>query len=206
MIYRNEQDYAVFVATLANATRFAGWRCLAYCLMPNHYHLVLQTPRPSLSEGMHRLNGAYAAWFNGAHNRTGHVFEGRFRAALIRSEAHLLAALRYVAQNPVRASLTQHPQHWRWSSYRMTAGYKPSPGWLATAQVLTLFNESAPEYREFVLTREASDARPALEEILRSRSGNDLHRARDLGYSQAELAAHLGVSQPTISRIMRKRP
>ncbi len=196
--------------SVAAVTRIAGWRCLAYCVMPNHYHLLIQTPAPTLSAGMHRLNGMYASRFNATYEHTGHVFQGRFHAELVRSDEHLLEALRYIALNPVRALLARSPEHWRWSSYRATAGRvciatvaRVRSGACAPGQRSS--SSSRRRYREFVgAVRTAPARRPALAVLATSTRRSDIVAAREHGYTQSEIAAHLGVSQPTVSRILRQ--
>ena len=90
------------------------WRCHAYCLMPNHFHLVVETPDPNISAGMQLLNGRYAQLFNRRHDRHGHLFESRFSAWVIRDEAHIEAACRYVLDNPARAGIDEP---WPWAGY-----------------------------------------------------------------------------------------
>jgi REP-associated tyrosine transposase len=90
--------------------------------MTNHYHLVVMTPEPNVSRGMHHLNGVYARWFNWRHGYEGHLFQRRFHAGVIASDWHLLEACRYVVMNPVRAGLVRRPADWTWSSYRATVG------------------------------------------------------------------------------------
>jgi putative transposase len=99
---------------LREVIRKFAWNVYAYCLMPNHYHLVLSTERESLSKGMHRLNGLYAQRFNRRHGRVGHLFQNRFSAYVIESDAHLLSAILYVGDNPVRAGLAERPADWPW--------------------------------------------------------------------------------------------
>jgi hypothetical protein len=127
---------------------------MAYVLMKNHFHLVVQTPEPNLSRGMQWLNGTYASWFNRRHKRSGHLFQGRFDARLIEKEAYLTAVLRYVVLNPVRAGIVARPEEHQWSSYRATAGLDPAPEWLDSAAVLTVFGHepglAEAEYRSFV--------------------------------------------------------
>jgi hypothetical protein len=89
-----------------------------YCLMDNHYHLVVETPDPDLPSGMQRLNSEYAQWFNSCHGFVGHVFQGRYRALLVESDWHFLELTRYMAVNPVRAGLCDRPEKWPWGSYR----------------------------------------------------------------------------------------
>lgn len=111
-----------FLAILAQAGGRYRWQCLAYCLMTNHYHLVLRTPEPNISQGMHHLNGIYARWFNWRHGYSGHLFQRRFHSRVIESDWHLLEACRYVVLNPVRAGLVTKPAAWTWSSYCATVG------------------------------------------------------------------------------------
>ena len=103
----------MFLATLGTVVNDHSWSCFAYCLMPNHYHLLIETPEPNLSSGMHALNATYARMFNAAHDRVGHVFQQRFHSEVINREAHLLEAMRYVVLNPVRAGLAAQPAAWR---------------------------------------------------------------------------------------------
>ena len=90
---------------------------IAYCLLTNHFHLVLETSVQGLSAGMHQLNGTYARKFNERHGFDGHLFDGRFRAWFVDSEEYLFELLHYVALNPVRAGLCEHPSAWPWSSF-----------------------------------------------------------------------------------------
>jgi REP element-mobilizing transposase RayT len=147
-IYTCDADYRLFLDILGLVAAKLGWKVLAYCLIPNHYHLVIQTPEPNLSEGMHRLNGRYARAFNERYGHTGHVFEARFGAEPAVRDAHLLELVRYVHRNPVRARLCLDPGEWTWSSYRALAGTAPTPPWLAVPDVLALFGRARPRARE----------------------------------------------------------
>lgn len=115
VLFRDDVDRVDFIEQLARTARAFLWGCHAYCLMTTHYHLLLETSRESLSQGMHRLNGLYAQGFNARHARRGHVFEGRFQAYVIDSEAHFAAAVEYVLNNPVRAGLCASAGEWPWS-------------------------------------------------------------------------------------------
>ena len=90
--------------------------------MDNHYHILIETPDGNLSIGMRQLNGVYTQAFNKSHRRTGHLFQGRYKAILIQKDSHLLEVSRYVVLNPVRARMVEQPRNWKWSSYRATAG------------------------------------------------------------------------------------
>src|SRR6478609_2595971 len=101
-IFRSAEDRAKFLELLASITLDEKWDVHGYCLLGNHYHLLIETPEGDLSRGMRSLNGRYAQWFNWRHDRRGHVFEGRFRAVLVQKESHLLELHRYIVLNPVR--------------------------------------------------------------------------------------------------------
>ncbi|HEY2868207.1 MAG TPA: transposase [Gaiellales bacterium] len=150
-IFRTSRDASVFLATLGTVLRDHRWPCFAYCLMPNHYHLLVETPEANLSVGMHSLNTKYARLFNAAHDRVGHVFQQRFHAEAVGKDQHLLEAMRYIALNPVRAGLATTPAAWRWSSHRAMAGLAAPPRWLARDRTLRLFGpDGADAYARFV--------------------------------------------------------
>lgn len=154
-IYRSDRDRKAFLDFLASAARRFGWSVTAWVLMSNHFHLVIQTPEPNLSRGMQWLNGSYAGWFNARHKRSGHLFQGRFKALLIEKESYFTKVLRYVVLNPVRAGIVQRPDAYRWSSYRATVGLDDAPDWLDTDAALTEFDDDRTvaqvRYRDFVL-------------------------------------------------------
>jgi putative transposase len=156
-IFRSDRDRKAFLGFLASAIRRFRWSVTAWVLMDNHFHLVIQTPEPNLSRGMQWLNGSYAGWFNHRHNRSGHLFQGRFKAFLIEKESYFAEVIRYVVLNPIRAGIVPQPESYRWSSYRATAGLDVTPDWLDIGTVLTTFAEDRPaaqtHYREFVRDR-----------------------------------------------------
>lgn len=153
-LFRDDPDRRAFLRTLAEVVARYRWLCHAYCLMDNHYHLLLETPRPNLALGLRRLNGVYAQAFNRRHRRVGHLVQGRYKAVLVERESHLLELCRYVVLNPVRARLCATATEWTWSSYRATAGEAPVPAFLTVAWVLAHFGaptqEAARRYRTFV--------------------------------------------------------
>jgi putative transposase len=153
LIYLDAGDRRSFLGVLRDVLDAFDWRCLTYCLMPNHYHLVVLTLRSNLSEGMKRVNGVYAQRFNRRHDRCGHLFQGRFGATLIESEAHMLEVIRYVALNPVRAGLATRPEDWEWTGHREVVGLTDS-NVVSIRDVLAPFggsrNEALSRYREFV--------------------------------------------------------
>jgi putative transposase len=149
-VYRDDIDRQTWLRLLGRVVVHFGWRLHGYVLMNNHYHLIAETPTPSLSRGMRQLNGIYTQTFNRRHQRVGHLFQGRFHSVLVQKESHLLELLRYVVFNPVRAGLVDAASDWRWSSYRATAGEMAAPQWLQTSWTLAQFEGSRDRYREFV--------------------------------------------------------
>ena len=153
-IYLGEDDRLMFLSILAESVRRFRWIVHSFTLMTNHFHLVIETPEPTLSRGMKWMNGKYAQWFNRRHNRSGHLFQGRFKGFLVEKEGYLLTLIRYVALNPVRAHMVERPEEYRWSSYRATAGYEAAPPWLTTEWALAPFGPDLTSqqcgYRQFV--------------------------------------------------------
>lgn len=153
-LFFDDADEESFLHTLARVVADCRWLCHAYCLMGNHYHLVLETPRPNLALGMRRLNSTYAQAFNQRRARVGHVFQGRYKAILVEKEAHLLEVCRYVVLNPVRARLCATAAEWSSSSYRATAGHASRPSFLSVAWILGHFaidrRRAQERYRAFV--------------------------------------------------------
>ena len=139
LLFETPDDYRVFLETLAECVARYRWQVLSYCLLPNHLHVLVQTPDANLSLGMRRLTGSYARQFNIAHDRSGHVFQGRFGSRLLEDEKHLHAALAYIALNPVRAGLSATPQDWIWSSHAELAGVRRPSRLIARAEVLDRF-------------------------------------------------------------------
>ena len=115
------------------------WTCGAYCLMHTHYHLLLKASTENLVKGIHWLHSGYARSFNAQHGCAGGVLCDRYRMIVVESERHGLELCRYIALNPVRAGLVDHPADWRWGSYAATIGEVPAPPFLTTALVLELF-------------------------------------------------------------------
>ncbi len=141
-IFLDSEDHLGFLSLLDQLAGRRGWRGYSYCLMPNHYHLVLETPGPDLSVGMQWLNGRFAQAFNHRHARDGHLFQGRFHSLLVESDWHLLELSRYLALNPVNARLCKHPGEWPWSSYPAVAGLEPPRRFLAPRRVLKHFGQT----------------------------------------------------------------
>ena len=159
-IVLDDDDRESFVELLGRVTQRFESLCRAYCLMTNHYHLLVETPRANLAAGMQLLNSAFARRFNRRHGFRGHLFEDRYHAVLVERESQALEVSRYVALNPVRAGLCADPGAWPWSSFAAACGREPSPGFLAAGPILSWFGADLEvarrRYGEFV-----ADAAPA---------------------------------------------
>lgn len=153
-IYLSDTDRENFLFVLSEIVRRYNWLCHAYCLMSNHYHLLIETPDGNLSMGMRQLNGIYTQRYNRENHKTGHVFQGRYKAILVDKESHLLELCRYVVLNPVRAHLLERPEQWKWSSYRGTSGIKSPSEYLTIDWILAHFSNDKSSaqklYRKFI--------------------------------------------------------
>ncbi|MEW6560279.1 MAG: transposase [Pseudomonadota bacterium] len=138
-IFEDDSDRRLFLEILGDAVADFNWQVHAYCLMTNHYHLLVETPDGNLSKGMRQLNGSYTQRSNRKHGRVGHVFQGRYKAILVDRENYLLEVARYVVLNPVRAGMVRLAQDWPWSSYDAMTGQADAPRWLTTDALLSSF-------------------------------------------------------------------
>jgi len=146
-IFLDEDDYQKFFRVLHEVLDRYDVECWDFCAMPNHYHLTLRNRRPNLSDALQHLNGEYATWWNAAHQRVGHVFQGRYKDQIVQDDDYVRSLTRYIALNPVRAGLVDRPEQWPWSSYRCTAGLCATPSFLASERVLARFGATTLEER-----------------------------------------------------------
>jgi putative transposase len=153
-IFKDDRDRELLLNTLTQVTERFHWICHGYCLMNNHYHIVIETPDGNLSKGMRQLNGVYTQAFNKRHGRAGHVLQGRFKAILVQKDSHFLEVCRYVVLNPVRVKTISHPRQWKWSSYKATAGMVQPHGCLTVDEILRHFGQrkriAHEKYFEFI--------------------------------------------------------
>lgn len=154
-IFESDVDRIGFLRRLGEVCDSYNWACHAYCLMGNHYHLMVETPDANLSKGMRQLNGVYTQDFNRRHGRCGHVFQGRFKSILVDKQAYLLELSRYIVLNPVRAGMVKNPEDWHWSSYRAMIGLSIGPTWFNSDWLLSVFGKRSvsakKRYSKFVL-------------------------------------------------------
>ena len=134
-IFHDEQDYRKFLDLLGRTVSRFNWACHAFCLMGNHYHLMIETPDANISKGMHHLNCSFSQAHHKRYDTVGHLFQGRFKAIVVDRESYLLELARYVVLNPVRAGLVANPEDWPWSSYRAMVGLPCCEGGAAAVAV-----------------------------------------------------------------------
>jgi REP element-mobilizing transposase RayT len=153
-IYLSDNDKYNFLMLLGKTCGRCDWICHAYCLMNNHYHLLLETPFGNLAKGMQHLNGVYTQQFNKKYNHVGHVFQGRYKSILVEKDSYLLELARYIVLNPVRANLVSNASEWKWSSYSATCGEITAPSWLTVNWIQDLFKShhgvSLSKYKQFI--------------------------------------------------------
>jgi putative transposase len=146
-IYLDTADYTIYLNLLERVVGRQGWLCLAYCLMHNHVHLLLETPKPNLGEGMQRLHGTYGRRFNQRHRRVGHLFQGRYGAVSVTADEQLIAVVRYIALNPVEAALCGLPEQWPWNSMRRVLNGS-APSWFAVSRLFEYLSADGAEPRD----------------------------------------------------------
>lgn len=161
-IYFSDQDRKLFIRLLAATAKRMNWICHAYCLMTNHYHLLLETPDGLLSNGMSYVNGVYTQKINRRYGLTGHLFQERFHSKLIDGNPQFLATVRYIIRNALEANMVEDAGDWPWSSYRATTGQEKPPDFLMVDQVLSLLSNDRRTaqkiFREFIHTKDNEEA------------------------------------------------
>jgi putative transposase len=146
-IFQSDDDMQLFLATLSRVVKRHNWILHAYCLMHNHFHLLIETPDGNLSRGMHNLNCQYCQVYNSRHDRVGHLFQGRYRATIIDREEYFQVVARYIVLNPVRANVASDPLQYIWSSYLDTIGVRTPPAFLTVESILRSFSPDLEQAR-----------------------------------------------------------
>jgi putative transposase len=151
-IFRSRKDREKFLGYLESTKERYGAVIHAFCLMNNHYHLLLETPAGNLSQIMRHINGAYTTYFNVKRKRAGHLFQGRYKAILVEADSYALELSRYIHLNPLRIGIVDKPEDYEWSSHRYYIGIAKAPSWLKTGFVLDTFGgkDAEKKYLEFV--------------------------------------------------------
>lgn len=169
-IFKSQRDREKFLSYLESAVERYGAVVHCWCLMGNHYHLLVETPSGNLPQVMRHINGAYTTYFNVKRKRSGHLFQGRYKAFLVEADAYALELSRYIHLNPVRAELAARPEDYPWSSYRSYIGDSGTPDWLNRGQiwgcVAAKADEAPSRYREFVEDRLDKEYESPLQEAV----------------------------------------
>ncbi|MFA6317526.1 MAG: transposase [Elusimicrobiota bacterium] len=202
-IFLDEPDHLRFLNLLGLANLRFGFAVHAYTLMPNHYHLLLQTPLGGLSTGMRLVNGMYAQRFNQRHQRVGHLFQGRFQSILVDSNAYWMTLSRYIHQNPVRAGLVSSPWDYPWSSCRALMGLEPVPPWLVVEATMKAFGDTPLEsLAAFARHIAAEDAANPFEAVV----GQSFWGGEEFTSRMKRLAAGRLTEEISRSAVLRQRP
>jgi putative transposase len=164
VVVHDNSDRARWLQLLGFVVEACSWDCLMYCLLGNHYHLVIRINERTMARGMQYLNSRHAQSFNHRYGRQGHLFGARYHSELVETASHALEVSRYVPLNAVRAGLCRSPEEWRWSSLPATLGLTRRPSWLKPDWVLGLFSTDAAvareRYRRFLADGLAANSQP----------------------------------------------
>ncbi len=151
-VFLSDQDRKKFIEYIEPANEKYGAIIHCYCLMSNHYHLLLETPRGNLPRIMHQINASYTTYFNCKRSRSGHLFQGRYKAILVDKDEYIIELSRYIHMNPVRAKMIENPWDYKWSSCSIYVGAREVPAWLETGAVLGSFGKDPfRAYKAFVV-------------------------------------------------------
>jgi REP element-mobilizing transposase RayT len=155
-IFVDDEDYGTYISLLATVVKRQGWYLLSYCLMPNHVHLLIETPDTNLANGMQWLHSLYARAFNRRHGRRGHLFEAPYQSPLVVTEGALIQTTGYIVANPIAASLCTRAAEWPWGSHAHVEKPGPVPRWLAHDRLAKGLDEAGGTgcYGEIVAARE----------------------------------------------------
>ena len=218
-IFPDEKAYRLFLRSFSAQVKRSRWICLDYCLIPNHFHLVIETPEPNLGHGMKRVLGPFVQTLHRLNGSDGPMFKGRFHSTLVDSDEYFARLIRYVALNPVNHGLCDDPADWAWSSHRIhmvgrphdlvTVGrvdeYLSCWGGKPGTRYASLLAPAGPwGTRSDAATLEPP--RPSLGELFGGLPTDKAMLAArwEHGYRVYEIAAHLGVSESAVSRATRR--
>jgi putative transposase len=168
-VFKSKQDRMKFLDYLFSATERYGAQVHVYCLMDNHYHLLIETPLGNLSQIMHHINGAYTTYFNVKRGRSGHLFQGRYKSILVDMDEYAKELSRYIHLNPVRANMVSSPDDFQWSSYNQYIGNQKPEKWLTCDFILGYFGKNKKfaqkQYQNFVTCLVGQEYKSPLSEV-----------------------------------------
>ena len=168
-VFKSKRDRGKFLEYLESASERYGAVIHVYCLMDNHYHLLIETPDGNLSKIMQHINGAYTTYFNVKRQRSGHLFQGRYKSILVQADEYAKELSRYIHLNPLRAGMVEKPEEYEWSSYKFYALKNEKPEWLFTDFILGYFGEkhstAQQKYKDFVNSMIGKEYKSPLAEV-----------------------------------------
>jgi putative transposase len=171
-VFKSQKDREKFLSYFDSATLRYGAVIHVYCMMGNHYHILMETPEGNLSQIMHHINASYTTYFNVKRQRAGHLFQGRYKAIVVDADEYAKELSRYIHLNPVRAGLVDNPGKYSWSSYSYYIGQEKAPEWLSRDFILAYFGKTASvaqkRYREFVLSLTGQEYASPLKAVIGS--------------------------------------
>ena len=205
-IFKDDRDRLRFFDILNYTVKKHNWIIYSYCLMNNHYHLLIETPEANLSRGMHLLNSVYCRKFNMRHGRVGTLLQDRFRSLLVTKQSYLLELTRYIVLNPVRAQFVQKPHEWTWSSYRATVGLEEPPPFLRTELLLKFFSKDRARAREHFKAFVLKGLENYLEYLKHNKENGDGYNwgINKLEKIHKQIASETSSKRPTLNQIFRK--
>jgi REP element-mobilizing transposase RayT len=160
-IFADDQDYKMFTELLKETSEMWNVRIAAYCLMPNHYHMLIQTPNANISRSMRHLNGVYTQRYNSRHQYDGQLFRGRYKSILIDTDSYLLQVVRYIHRNPLKANLTENIDKYKWCSHKGYSSIAKKWNWLHKDYILSLLSKNRKDwlryYRKWVSVDEEDE-------------------------------------------------
>jgi len=160
-IFQEEADRLTFIDLLKESASMWNIKIAAYCLMSNHYHLLIQTPDENLSRCMRHINGLYTQYFNRSYKNDGPLFKGRYKAIIVDADSYLLQLLRYIHKNPLRAGVVKEIKKFYWSSHNAYLSNKTQWNWIYKDFILAMLEKDKAKrqkaYRHFMLEEDSEE-------------------------------------------------
>jgi len=195
-VFLDSEDAQIWLDVIENVCNRFGWICYAFCLMGNHYMIVIETPEPNLSKGMRQLNGIYTQAFNRKHNSSGHLFKGRFKSILVQKEKYLAELIRYILFIPVKSGFAKSPHQFKWSSCKFLFNSEECPKWINNAYVKSLYSD---------LQKDFSDSNTPDEDLL-NKIEKQIYLGDEEFISELQKYVDRGKDLREIPKLQRARP
>ncbi len=211
-IFKSKDDLSTFIELLKELSEVFNVRVAAYCLMSNHYHLLVQTPDANISRAMRHLNGVYTQRYNKVHGYDGPLFRGRYKSILVELDSYVLELVRYIHKNPLKAGIVNDIEKYQWSTHKAYLSNAKKWEWLNKDYILKLFSSSKPEslrlYKHFVLNEIPGDinnifTRKNLPAVIGSKTFIDRVKEKFFNSNDFEEIPEIKSLAPDINRIIK---